>query len=280
MSHDRLLVNSIVAIGVIGVLTGTLAFCGEPAGGVADGPLAHATAAGDPGRDWPLFRGDPRSTGVARTTLPDQPVMLWKHQVPKGSFEGTPAIVDGVVYIGDLDGSLYALQLATGEPKWTYKTESGFMASPAVRNGLLYIGDIDGRFRCLEAATGKPMWEFDSDAEIDSSANFFRDNVLFGSQDATLYCLDAKGGKLVWKYAIADQIRCTPTVVEDRCFVAGCDGRLHVIDLNKGQEAASVEIGGAHGRDAGRGWRSRLFRHRKRDVFLHRLEAGEGGLDL
>ncbi len=114
MFRNRLLVSSIVAIAV---LTSLSAFAAEPA---------------EPGRDWPLFRGDPRSTGVAQTSLADQLAVLWKYPVPKGSFEGTPAIVDGVVYLGDLDGTVFALELATGKLKWTFKTDSGFMASPAV----------------------------------------------------------------------------------------------------------------------------------------------------
>ena len=61
-------------------------------------PVAAAPSAAPPpesAQDWPLFRGDSRSTGVARTSLPDQPALLWKYEVPKGSFEGTPVIVDG-----------------------------------------------------------------------------------------------------------------------------------------------------------------------------------------
>ena len=136
--------------------------------------------------NWPQFRGDPQSTGVARGTLPATLQLLWKFEVPKGAFEGTPAIVDGVVYLGDMDGEVYALKLATGEKIWEYKTESGFMASPAVFNGLLYIGDYDGRFYCLDTKDGSLKWGFETGAEIDSCANLFKNQILIGSQDAKL----------------------------------------------------------------------------------------------
>ena len=128
------------------------------------------------------------------------------------------------VYLGDLDGNLFAWELATGDRRWTQKIDGGFIASPAVRDGRLYIGDYDGRFFCYETASGKLLWQFEAQAEIDSSANFYQENVLVGSQDATLYCLNAKTGSLVWKHMIEDQIRCTPTIVENRAFLAGCDG--------------------------------------------------------
>jgi outer membrane protein assembly factor BamB len=190
--------------------------------------------------DWPIFRGDSQATGVARSTLPDRLELLWRFTVPKGAFEGTPAIVDGVVYLGDLDGKLYALDLATGKQRWVQTFEGGFTASPSVRDGLLYLGDYDGRFYCVRTEDGQLVWQHEAQAEIDGSANFFEDRVLFGSQDATLYCLKAKTGELVWKHTVEDQIRCSPTIVEGRCFVAGCDGLLHIINVRDGQPMATV----------------------------------------
>jgi outer membrane protein assembly factor BamB len=191
---------------------------------------------------WPLFRGSPSARGVAVSSLPENPELLWQFDAPEGSFESTAAIVDGVAYVGCLNGYLYALSLADGSEKWKYQTEPGFYASAAVRDGLVYIGDAEGRFYCLDAKSGELRWGFSSKAEIDSSANFWRDRVIFGSQDATLYCLNAATGEKIWEYTIADQIRCFPTIVDDRAFVAGCDSKLHVVDLATGQGSAKLDI--------------------------------------
>lgn len=193
--------------------------------------------------DWSFFRGDSLSTGRSKTNLPKDLSLVWTFKVPKGAFESTAAIVGDRVYISDLDGKVYALNLETGKKIWEFKTESGFTSSPAVRDGLIFIGDYDGTFYCLDKK-GQLKWKHVTEAEINSSANFFKDNVLFGSQDATLYCLNMQTGKLQWSFQIEDQIRCSPTVVENRCFVAGCDARLHIIDLDLGKGLTAVDIDG------------------------------------
>ena len=197
--------------------------------------------------DWPLFRGTPESTGVAAQPLPDQLELLWEFSIEDGGFAGTAAIVDGKVYVGDLDGNLYALELANGNKLWKYETGLGFSASPSITEGRVYIGDIDGVFYCLDGKTGNLVWKYTAGLEINSCANFYNDSVLFGSQDATLYCLNAATGKETWKFTIDDQIRCSPTVVQSRCFLAGCDARLHVVNLAKGEKESHVAIDGPTG---------------------------------
>ena len=60
-----------------------------------------------------------------------------------GLITSSPAVVDGVVYVGSYDGKLYALDAVTGAVKWSYITGSGIESSPAVANGVVYIGSDD-----------------------------------------------------------------------------------------------------------------------------------------
>lgn len=213
--------------------------------------LLALVAIGTVRADWPLYRGNALAQGIADESLPDSLGVKWKMEIENGAFEATPIVVDGVVYIGDLDGRVYALKLADGSKVWTFEGNvdqlSGFMGSPAYSDGRVYVGDIDGVLYCLDAKDGKKLWQFAAGLEINGSVNFYKDKVLIGSQDATLYCLDKADGKLAWKVQIDDQIRCMPTVVEDRGFVAGCDSKLHVIDLAAGKELGTVPIDGPTG---------------------------------
>ncbi len=68
----------------------------------------------------------------------------WRH--PPGSGGGT-------VYIGSDDGTVTALDAATGRLRWTYTTGSRVDSSPAVAGGTVYAGSDDGQVYALDAGT-------------------------------------------------------------------------------------------------------------------------------
>lgn len=197
--------------------------------------------------DWPLFRGNEASTGVAKSTLPESLSVLWEYKVPDGGFEGTAVIVKNksngreTVYIGDMDGVLISIDLESGKENWKHDTGLGFSASPAYRDGQIFIGDIDGYFWCFDES-GNVRWKFQCDASVSGSANFFGDGVLFGSEDTKLYLLNRKDGTKIWDFQTPDQIQCSATVADGKGFVAGCDAILHLINLSSGEEVGKVAI--------------------------------------
>ena len=56
----------------------------------------------------------------------------------------SPAVANGVVYVGSADGTLYALNASTGARLWGYSARGQLISSPAVANGVVYIGTDDG----------------------------------------------------------------------------------------------------------------------------------------
>ncbi len=201
--------------------------------------------------DWLLFRGNALQTGVADTILPDKLEVLWTFKA-KDSIENAPAVAKGVVYVGGMDGILYALDLVSGKEKWKYQAgkDSSFKASPSVKGDTVYVGDTDGYFHAIETATGKLRWKYETGADVSSGANFHGDRILFGSGDETLYCL-TKDGKLSWKFKVpGGPVLATPAIADGKTFVAGCDSALHVIDLDQGTEISAIELAGQVGATA------------------------------
>lgn len=75
--------------------------------------------------------------------------LLWNNSV--GNVDSTPAVANGVVYVGSFDGNVYALDASTGAPLWSYAT-GAFVYSPAVANGVVYVGSDAGIY-ALNAST-------------------------------------------------------------------------------------------------------------------------------
>lgn len=223
------------------------------------GILAAAAPDEAPADAWPLVRGSLAGTGRSAGPLKLPLAEAWRRDFDKTAFGSVPVIGGGVVYVGDLDGGFHALDLTSGESRWTRRIDgAGFTAAAAIASDPalpLVVGDDVGMVRGLDRATGETRWEYATDGEISGGPTILEaggpPRVLVGSQDASLSCLDLATGRLLWKHSIADQIRCAPTVAPtpagDRVFLAGCDGRLHILDATTGKEAATIEIGGPTG---------------------------------
>jgi outer membrane protein assembly factor BamB len=200
--------------------------------------------------DWPLFRGNPHQTGVAVSTLPAKLEVLWTFST-KDAIEGTPAIADGVVFVGSFDKYLHAIDLITGKEKWRY--EVGEVKTPvAVRDGKVYVGNLDGVLYAIDAAKGTKVWTFTTpnQMEISSGVSFAKAKLFFGCADESLYCLSDTGKKL-WTFRVqGGPVMATPAIAQNRTFVAGCDSTLHVLDATEGKELASVDLGGQIGATA------------------------------
>src|SRR5689334_165580 len=108
------------------------------------------------------FHGDAARTGVSATSGPLRASgTKWTFKT-EGPIIGSPAISNGVVYIGSVDGNLYAVDQETGKQKWKFKTFAGrqVTSSPTIANGLVYFGGFDGVVYAVDAQTGTLKWNF------------------------------------------------------------------------------------------------------------------------
>ncbi len=104
---------------------------------------------------------------------------LWRFTT-SGPVTGTPAIADGIVYIGSYDGSLYALDAGTGKRRWAYATEAkaferdmkvplGISGSALVSGDLVIVGDADAVVHAMDRVTGEPVWQTSVEAAPNGS---------------------------------------------------------------------------------------------------------------
>lgn len=113
-----------------------------------------------------------------------------------GGMLSSPALGrDGTIYLGSLDGKLYAVDAVTGDKKWSFPTEGYFvLGSPAVDGaGRIYFGDSDGTLYAL-TPSGRELWRFHTGASIVSAPVITENGTLYcTSCDSRLYALGNGG---------------------------------------------------------------------------------------
>ncbi len=196
---------------------------------------------------WPQFRGNLELTGVARCRVPTALKTLWNYEAGEAIessaaiVEGTAFVGTQASELLALDlrnGSVrwkYKTDQGIGE------------SSPCVANGIVYVGDLQGTFHAVRSIDGKRAWTFTTGSEIKSSPVVSGDRVFIGSYDETLYCLAARTGTLLWKFRISGPVHCTPSISAGLVYISGCDEIFRAIRISDGKEAFSVSSGGYTG---------------------------------
>ena len=116
-------------------------------------------------------------------------------------------------------------------------------SSPAVANGLVYVGDLGGTVHAVNASNGRAAWTYKTGGEIKSSPVAVDDKILIGSYDGHLYCLDARSGAVRWKVKTDGPVHATAGVMSGTAYIAGCDEVFRAIRIADGREMFKVVSG-------------------------------------
>jgi eukaryotic-like serine/threonine-protein kinase len=68
---------------------------------------------------------------------------VWNYTMKGGASYSSPAVVVGLLYIGDWAHNIYCLDATTGAEKWIYTTQAHVNSSPAIANGNVYVASWD-----------------------------------------------------------------------------------------------------------------------------------------
>jgi polyvinyl alcohol dehydrogenase (cytochrome) len=152
--------------------------------------------------------------------------LKWAFGIPNASTAyGQPTAVAGRVFFGSGDGTVYALDAATGCTIWTYRAETTVRTAITVAaNGksgyLAYFGDGEANLYAVDADKGTLVWKVKIDAHpfarITGAPKLYRDRLyvpLASNEELTgadpnyacctfrgnVVAVDARTGKLIWK---------------------------------------------------------------------------------
>src|SRR6516165_9376483 len=137
----------------------------------------------------------------------------------KYSFEASPLVKDGIMYVITGNDDVFALYAKTGEIRWEYW--SGISRNRllccgwanrglAMGEGLLFFGQLDATVVALDMKTGEVVWKTPiaqyEDGYSITSAPLYYDGIVYSGISGGEYgvrgrltALDAKTGAILWR---------------------------------------------------------------------------------
>ncbi|MBI3325904.1 MAG: PQQ-binding-like beta-propeller repeat protein [Nitrospinae bacterium] len=138
----------------------------------------------------------------------------------KYSFEATPLVKDGVLYIITGNDDVFALNAKTGEIIWEYWSGIDQKISTvccgwvnrglAMGEGKLFFGQLDANVVALDMKTGKPVWKtpiekWENGYTITSAPTYYDGTIYIGISGGEfgirgrLTALNAGNGEILWR---------------------------------------------------------------------------------
>jgi len=163
----------------------------------------------------------------------------WKYDAGVG-FVSSPLVLNGTVYVGSFDRSLYAIPIGAQAPVWRFQADNWFWAKPVVVGDTLYASCLDGKLYALNAATGTPVWSepFDAEGAIAVPPAVVGDRLVVATQAGDIHVLNFATGEGVHvpnltkeKAATCDAVVvATPVTHEGLVYVRAQNDVLYAID--------------------------------------------------
>jgi outer membrane protein assembly factor BamB len=189
-------------------------------------------------------------------SVPSNGQLLWNYTTG-GSVESSPAVANGVVYVGSWDSNLYAINASNGSRLWNYATGGSVESSPAVANGVVYAWGDYSNLYALNATTGANVWSYNIGGNVyfsPVSSPAVANGVVYvgsigqynggGFVNAGVYALNATTGAKVWNYTTGGSVHSSPAVANGVVYVGSFDNNVYALNATTGANVWTFTTGG------------------------------------
>jgi outer membrane protein assembly factor BamB len=153
---------------------------------------------------------------------------------------------------GKNEKKLYAVDIVTGTEVWS-RYLYGSLSSPAISDGMVYIGDKEFVIHCFDAGTGTEIWNRTTGSGCFGvySSPVVAGGMVYTAANydkGTIYCFDADCGTLIWSYDTNQHNMAQPAVSDGTLFIGSDSGYLYAFsdlvikgDLNGDRKVTTTD---------------------------------------
>ncbi len=160
--------------------------------------------------------------------------LLWQYKERKSSSHTWLTVLDGVVYLTDLDRmSLFALQDNTGKLLWS-KQGVGNIWILATTPTIAYIQLNDTTFYAIKTSDGSQLWKYD---EVEQGGNFVieQNTIYLTTRTGAIAALNASNGSLLWQYKKPYPLWGSLVVTPQTLYLNALDGNIYALKAKDGK---------------------------------------------
>jgi outer membrane protein assembly factor BamB len=191
---------------------------------------------------WPMFHRDPSHLGYTTSLAPEIESLRWNYKAD-GYVFSSPAVADGIVFVGSSDTRVYALDELTGGQVWNYTTAGAVESSPALVDGIVFVGSNDGNVYALNEVTGGKAWSFQTGNSLFYSSPAVVDGLVFiGSSDGNVYALRESTGEKIWSENIKFGGLSSPAIADGMVFIGNAQA-IYALNEQTGTDVWSYDTG-------------------------------------
>ncbi len=149
---------------------------------------------------------------------------------------------------GDSDGAIHALDVASGEPVWSFQlSKTSLHASPVAAGNVVYAmhgeENLDettmGRVVAIDA-TGRgdvtathELWRVSGIEAAYTSPAYHGGRLYVIDNSANLHALDAASGRELWSYSLGTVGKGSPVWADGKLYAAEVNGNFHIVEAGE-----------------------------------------------
>lgn len=160
--------------------------------------------------DWRQLQGNPQRSGnVESEVVPDTLGLTGAVPLSDGIY-ASPVVSDGIVYVMDGSGIVFAIDVESLKIRWRFESEGGpgncnNVAAPAVVDEYLHVGTSAGFYYVLDRSDGTVVKRLDFRDPVFSAPAVGDKRVYVATLGAQLYALE-KNGEIAWKWDFVKEV--------------------------------------------------------------------------